>query len=92
VPIHKGHALARLCATYALDALVMFGDDLTDVDAFDALRDLRAAGNVAGLSVGVVAPDGTAPPEVLASVDAIATGVTGIAALLTAVADALDAR
>jgi trehalose 6-phosphate phosphatase len=92
VPIHKGHALARLCAAYALDALVMFGDDLTDVDAFDALRDLRAAGKVAGLSVGVVAPDGTAPPEVLASVDAIATGVTGIAALLTAVADALDAR
>lgn len=92
VPINKGRALARLCAAHALDAVVMFGDDLTDVDAFDALRQLRAAGELAGLSVGVVAPDGTAPPEVLASVDAIATGVTGIATLLTAVADALDAR
>lgn len=90
VPINKGRALARLCAAHALDAVVMFGDDLTDVDAFDALRQLRAAGELAGLSVGVVAPDGTAPPEVLASVDAIATGVTGIAALLTAVADALE--
>jgi trehalose 6-phosphate phosphatase len=89
VPINKGRALRRLCAVYALDSVVMFGDDLTDVDAFDALRDLRAAGEVAGLSVGVIAPDGTAPPEVLASVDAIATGVTGIAALLTAVADGL---
>jgi trehalose 6-phosphate phosphatase len=89
VPINKGYALRRLCATYMLDSVVMFGDDLTDVDAFDALRDLRAAGEVAGLSVGVIAPDGTAPPEVLAHVDTIATGVTGIAALLTAVADGL---
>jgi trehalose 6-phosphate phosphatase len=92
VPVNKGHALKRLCAAYALDSLIMFGDDLTDVDAFAAVRDLREAGEVAGLSIGVVAPDGTAPPEVLASVDAIATGVTGIAALLTAVADGLDAR
>lgn len=89
VPINKGYALRRLCTTYALDSIVMFGDDLTDVDAFEALRDLRAAGEIAGLSVGVIAPDGTAPSEVLASVDAIATGVTGIAALLTAVADGL---
>ncbi len=91
VPVNKGHAISRLCTAYALDSIVMFGDDLTDVDAFDAVRALRNAGEVAGLAVGVVAPDGTAPPAVLASVDAIATGVTGIAALLTAVADALDA-
>lgn len=92
VPIDKGHALRRICTTYRLEAVVMFGDDLTDVDAFHALRDLRDAGEVAGMSVGVVAPDGTAPQEVLTSVDAIATGVTGVAALLTAVADALDAH
>lgn len=91
VPINKGRALRRLCTAYTLDSIVMFGDDLTDVDAFAALRDLRAAGEVAGLNIGVVAPDGTAPPEVLASVDAIATGVTGIAALLTAIADGLEA-
>jgi trehalose 6-phosphate phosphatase len=91
VPINKGHAIRRLCAEYSLDSIVMFGDDLTDVDAFAAVRDLRAAGAVTGLAVGVVAPDGTAPPAVLASVDAIATGVTGIAALLTAAANALDA-
>lgn len=90
VAVNKGYALKRLCAAYALDAIVMFGDDLTDVDAFDGLRELRSAGEVAGLNIGVVAPDGTAPPEVLASVDAIATGVTGIAALLTAVADGLE--
>jgi len=90
VPINKGLALRRLCAEYALDAVVMFGDDLTDVDAFLALRDLRAAGKVAGLSVGVVAPDGTAPSDVLASVDTIATGVTGVAALLAAAADELE--
>lgn len=90
VPINKGYALRRLRAAYALDSIVMFGDDLTDVDAFEALRDLRAAGEVAGLSVGVVASDGTAPPIVLASVDAIATGVTGIAALLTVVAEGLE--
>ncbi len=90
VPINKGYALRRLCAAYSLDSVVMFGDDLTDVDAFDALRDLRAAGEIAGLNIGVVAPDGTAPPAVLAGVDAIATGVSGIAALLTGVADGLE--
>jgi trehalose 6-phosphate phosphatase len=90
VPINKGHAIRRLRTEYSLDSVVMFGDDLTDVDAFAAVRDLRAAGEVAGLAVGVVAPDGTAPPPVLASVDAIATGVTGIAALLAAVADQLE--
>jgi len=89
VPINKGYALRRLCAAHALDSVVMFGDDLTDVDAFHALRDLRAAGEVAGLTVGVVAPDGTAASAVLASVDAIATGVSGVAALLTAIADGL---
>ncbi|MDQ6604724.1 MAG: trehalose-phosphatase [Chloroflexota bacterium] len=89
VPINKGYALRRLCAAHTLDSVVMFGDDLTDVDAFDALRDLRAIGDIAGLAIGVVAPDGTAPPSVLASVDAIATGVTGVAALLTAIADGL---
>ena len=91
VPVHKGHALRRIAEDHNLDAIVMFGDDLTDVDAFVMLRDLRSAGEVAGMSVGVVAPDGTAPHEVLTSVDAIATGVTGIAALLTAVADAFGA-
>jgi trehalose 6-phosphate phosphatase len=89
VPIHKGHAIRRLVTEYALDSIVMFGDDLTDVDAFAAVRDLRNAGEVAGLAVGVIAPDGTAPPEVLTSVDGIATGVTGVAALLTIIAEEL---
>jgi trehalose 6-phosphate phosphatase len=91
IPVNKGHAIRRLCTEYSLDSIVMFGDDLTDVDAFMAVRALRAAGEIAGLAVGVVAPDGTAPPAVLANVDAIATGVTGIAALLITVAEQLMA-
>lgn len=91
VPINKGFGLRRLCEAARLDAVVMLGDDLTDVDAFLALRDLRAAGQIAGLNIGVTGPDGTAHPAVLANVDVIVAGVSGVAALLTAVADAFEA-
>lgn len=93
VPINKGHGLRRLVTDHALDAAVMLGDDLTDVDAFHALWELRDAGRVRGLTVGVVLSpeEGDTAPAVIAAADVVVRGVAGVADLLTALADGLEA-
>jgi len=90
VPVNKGRALRYLREEYALDALIMLGDDLTDVDAFHALRDMREAGMVRGAAIGVLVAGGETPPEILQAADAVVTAVSGIADLLTALADGLE--
>lgn len=60
VALDKGTALADLVAEADLTDVIVFGDDLTDVAAFDRLRELRRDGTVRGLSVAV-ASDETAP-------------------------------
>lgn len=89
VLVNKGRALRDLRVHYALDALIMLGDDLTDVDAFHALWEMRAAGEVRGMTVGVLAAGGETPPEVIAASDVIVTNIEGVADLLTALADGL---
>ncbi len=90
VPVNKGRALHYLRNEYALNTLIMLGDDLTDVDAFHALREMRAAGVVRGAAIGVLVAGGETPPEILQAADAIVTGVSGTADLLTALADGLE--
>ena len=88
VVVNKGTALAGLVRGQGLRGFVFLGDDATDVDGFEALAALRAEG-VATLSVGVAGPE--TPRRVLDTADLTVPGVAGCAALLTAVADALDA-
>ncbi len=76
----KGSAALALVAEYELSAVIMCGDDRTDVDAFDALAELRATGRCQTLAVGVVAAD--TPAEVAARADLVVEGVAGMAALL----------
>jgi len=90
VPVNKGRALRYLREEYALDALIMLGDDLTDVDAFHALREMREAGTVRGAAIGVLVAGGETPPEILRAADAIVMAVSGTADLLTALADGLE--
>ncbi len=90
VPVNKGRALHYLREEYALDALIMLGDDLTDVDAFHALRNMRESGAVHGAAIGVLIAGGETPPEILAAADATVTAVSGTADLLTALADGLE--
>ncbi len=90
VPVNKGRALRSLREEYALDTLIMLGDDLTDVDAFHALHEMREAGTVRGAAIGVLVAGGETPPEILQAADAIVTGVSGTADLLTAFADGLE--
>lgn len=63
----KGVAVARVVNERGLASAMMFGDDVTDVDAFHAIRQLRETGAIEGASVGVLSA-GT-PEIVLRNVD-----------------------
>ncbi len=71
--VNKGTALVDLVHEHHLRGVVFLGDDLTDVDAFRAVRELREAGEIDGLRVGVLAPE--TQPEVLAETDVTVHGV-----------------
>ncbi len=58
--IDKGTVVRDLVREHGLRGIVYLGDDLTDVDAFRAVRELREEGEVLGLTAGVAgaeAPD-----------------------------------
>lgn len=52
LPVDKGTALLTLVEEYALHSVIYLGDDLTDVDAFQAVH--RLGGERSGLAVAVV--------------------------------------
>ena len=84
----KGAALRELVAERAPAAVLFCGDDLGDRPAFQAVRDLRAVG-MPGL---LVASGSAETPEVIAAdADLVVSGPTGIAELLTGLADAFAA-
>ncbi|HEX2282000.1 MAG TPA: trehalose-phosphatase [Thermomicrobiales bacterium] len=82
--VNKGTAIRDLAQDLGLRGIVFFGDDVTDVDAFRALRELREAGEAATLRVGVLGPDTS--PAVLAEIDTHVDGVPACAATLIALA------
>ena len=82
--VNKGTAIRELAQELGLRGIVFFGDDVTDVDAFRALRELRQAGEAATLRVGVLGPDTS--PAVLAEIDISVNGVPACAATLIALA------
>ena len=82
--VNKGTAIRELVQDLGLHGVVFFGDDVTDVDAFRTLRELRDAGDVATLRVGVLGPE--TAPAVLAEIDLSVSGVPACAATLLALA------
>ena len=66
----KREALERLVAELRPAAVIAFGDDSSDADAFAVLRAARDAGAIDGLAVAVTGPHGM-PDEVLAIADAV---------------------
>lgn len=87
--VNKGTAIRELVTDLGLRGVVFFGDDVTDVDGFLALRALREEGLAATLSVGVLAAE---TPEVVAeSVDLHVAGVPACAAVLLEIAAQLRA-
>jgi trehalose 6-phosphate phosphatase len=82
--VNKGTAIRELAEDLGLRGIVFFGDDVTDVDAFRALRELREAGEAATLRVGVLGSETS--PAVLAEIDVSVNGVAACAATLLALA------
>ncbi len=80
VELNKGTALTYLSRKHHLAAAVVMGDDVTDLDAFRASRELQEAGEMRSLRIAVV--DGESPPEVEAAADYTLAGVAAVERVL----------
>ncbi len=63
IGVDKGTVVAGWGESPAIERLAFFGDDLSDVPAFDAIDRLARDGRIAGLKVAVTGPE--APRELL---------------------------
>ena len=78
--VHKGIAVKRLIAQAGASRALFGGDDRTDLDGFQALRELQRAGELElGICVGVASEEG--PPEI-DQADLVVSGTEGFAELL----------
>ena len=86
--INKGTVITELAKAYRLKGILYLGDDLTDIDAFRAIRDLREMGEVLGLSAGV---GGTETPNGLAAAsDIFLSGPEAAARFLQVLSETLS--
>jgi trehalose-phosphatase len=85
----KGAALERLIDGERPGAVLVLGDDVSDAEAFEAVRAARAVGRIAGLTIGV---HGAAevPPAVRAAADVELASPRDAARLLAALAGAIE--
>jgi trehalose 6-phosphate phosphatase len=83
VALDKGRGVEHLLAGAAMHAAMYVGDDTTDLDAFEGLRRMEAAGEVqTALCVGVRSDE--TPPELEAQADVVVDGPVGVRGLLSA--------
>ncbi len=81
VPIGKGQAVRELVARATPRAALYAGDDVTDLDAFAALADLRDEGSLeAAVRVGVRSDEG--PREIVEQADLAVDGIPGVRRVL----------
>jgi trehalose 6-phosphate phosphatase len=78
--MHKGHALRTFVSEQEADGVIFGGDDLGDVEAFEAVRDLRDDG-LPGL---VVCSASTEQPDLVDLADVVVDGPAGVVELLGA--------
>ncbi len=78
--VDKGTAIRQLQAEFSLGSMVFLGDDLTDVDGFEALRAMRDEGAVDTLAIGVLGKD--SHPKVGMTADVAVSEVNGVADFL----------
>ena len=78
--VSKGTALREIALQRNLQGAVFLGDDVTDVDGFRALRQLRQEERLSTLAVGVLTPD--TAPSVIAESDVLLDGVEDVVRML----------
>ena len=89
LPIHKGLALRQFVRRYSLNAIVLAGDDRTDLDAVTEITRFRTEG-IAALSIVVQHHDTL--PELLAQADIVVQGVPGMVELFREVVTILESN
>lgn len=88
--INKGTAVRRMAEEHGCRAMVFFGDDVTDTDAFIVLRELREQREVQTCSVGVLTAD--THQLVVDHSDFLLDGVTDVVAVLEELANLLPSQ
>ena len=85
VPIDKGQAVGTLIERSVVRTALFGGDDVTDLDAFDALEALQREGTLDSVvRVGVRSDEG--PPAIVERADLVVDGVPGFTSVLAALA------
>jgi trehalose 6-phosphate phosphatase len=85
VKVDKGQALVELVRRFNVRAALFAGDDVTDLDAFDALDVLLEHGGLdAAVRVGVASEEG--PGAIVERADLVVEGTGGFVAVLDALA------
>jgi trehalose 6-phosphate phosphatase len=87
VAVNKGTALLEIISEYQLRGAVYIGDDVTDLDAFAALKSLSRSKFV-GTAVAVLSTE--SDPRMRESADVWVDGVAECVTLLTRLGDALS--
>jgi trehalose 6-phosphate phosphatase len=82
IEANKGTALNELTDEYDLDAVLYIGDDITDIDALNAARELRKTRSCYGIGIGVMNNDNVHSDAVVQASDAVATSVSDVEDLL----------
>jgi trehalose 6-phosphate phosphatase len=77
--LDKGPAVERLVSSHDLEGVLYIGNDLSDVDAFEAVQTMRAQGTCYGAAVGV---QGEWTSSEVSKADLLVQGITGVEALL----------
>ena len=87
VPVDKGQGVVALLERSDATAALYGGDDVTDLDAFDALDELVAGGRLkAAVRVGVRSGEG--PAAIVDRADVVVSGVSGFTSVLSHLAEA----
>jgi trehalose 6-phosphate phosphatase len=81
VELNKGSAFRELVSEYALDGAIFMGDDVTDVDAMIAARQLREDGSCYAFGFGVGSDE--TPLVVLDRADFLVDGVADVEEFLS---------
>jgi len=82
----KGSASRIIIERFGLRGVVVMGDDVTDLDMFGAVAELRSAGRIRGTIIGVGGADGEIPTSVVDASDVVLAAPAEAAALLAALA------
>ena len=78
--VNKGTAVRDLAQGYNLHSGIYLGDDLTDIDAFTAIRSLSKKGDFKGFAIGVTSPE--MPQGLAGEADFTLNGVADVESFL----------